>query len=158
MRLEILSAYWLYIKYLLRHKYYVSVECFKEGLYWQGIIHDWQKFLPYCFLAYAGFFNIDKVTYQEQFNKAWLKHIHNSPHHWQYWQLKEDSGLIQNIEMPEKYWKEMICDWYGASIATGNGGRVIEWYNSNKEKIQLHPSTRRKVEGHLNLNKEKYNG
>ena len=32
------------IKIILRHKYYVGIECFKLGLYWQGITHDLSKF------------------------------------------------------------------------------------------------------------------
>ena len=27
----------------------------------------------------------------DQFNRAWLLHIHRNPHHWQYWILKNDN-------------------------------------------------------------------
>ena len=36
----------IYIKHFLiicKHKWYVAIECFKRGLYWQGIIHDLSK-------------------------------------------------------------------------------------------------------------------
>lgn len=29
---------------IIFHKYYVGIECFKMGLFWQGIIHDLSKF------------------------------------------------------------------------------------------------------------------
>lgn len=45
-----------YLGYLLRHKWYVGIECFKRGLYWRGIKHDWSKFLPSEFVPYANYF------------------------------------------------------------------------------------------------------
>ena len=45
-----------YIKYLLyviQHKYYVFIECWKDGLYWHGITHDLSKFMPSEFFPYA---------------------------------------------------------------------------------------------------------
>ena len=46
-----------YMWYVIRHKYYVLIECFKVGLYWRGIMHDWSKFLPSELIPYANFFN-----------------------------------------------------------------------------------------------------
>jgi hypothetical protein len=34
-----------YLNYLLRHKWYVGIECFKKGLIWRGLVHDLSKFL-----------------------------------------------------------------------------------------------------------------
>jgi hypothetical protein len=45
-----------YLAYLLRHRWFVMLACFREGLYWQGLIHDWSKFLPGEFLPYARYF------------------------------------------------------------------------------------------------------
>lgn len=49
-----------YLKYLLCHKWYVMIECFREGLIWQGLMHDLSKFLPSEFIPYANFFYPDK--------------------------------------------------------------------------------------------------
>jgi len=38
--------YLKYLKYLLRHKWFVMLECFKEGLFWLGLTHDLSKFSP----------------------------------------------------------------------------------------------------------------
>ncbi|GHH99461.1 DUF5662 family protein [Neobacillus kokaensis] len=47
-----LHAYWRNFLYILNHKVNVLVECWKEGLYIQGIIHDWSKFsLLFIFTA-----------------------------------------------------------------------------------------------------------
>lgn len=45
-----------YLWYLIRHRWYVMLACFREGLYWQGLIHDWSKFLPGEFFPYAWYF------------------------------------------------------------------------------------------------------
>ncbi len=45
-----------YLGYLTRHRWFVMLACFREGLYWQGLIHDWSKFLPGEFLPYAWYF------------------------------------------------------------------------------------------------------
>jgi hypothetical protein len=83
---------------------------------------------------------------QKDFDLAWNSHIHKNPHHWQHWVLREDSGATKVLEMPEVYVKEMVCDWVGAGIAITGKREVREWYAKNKEKIVLHPETRKFVE------------
>jgi len=56
-----IKKYKQYLSYLIRHKWFVMLECFKEGLYWQGIIHDLSKFLPSKLFPYANFFYNKKV-------------------------------------------------------------------------------------------------
>ena len=55
----------------------------------------------------------------------------------------------QTVDMPERYWKEMICDWRGAGRAQ-NKPDTLAWYHANKDKIILNPVTRCKVEDELN--------
>jgi len=138
------------------------VECFKRGLYWQGIAHDFSKLLPSEFIPYARYFygnnsdirkGRDETGYykptdtgDKDFDYAWLLHQKRNKHHWQWWVLPEDEGGIKVLEMPDKYILEMICDWIGAGKAQGFGNNTKEWYNKNKHKMQLHPNTRKKVE------------
>lgn len=149
-----MKKYLKYFSYVFRHKWYVMVECFKYGLYWQGIIHDWSKFLPSEFVAYAEFFyggdkRKDRFYTPSQgsykFNRAWLLHQHRNPHHWQYWLLQEDDGSKFPLAMPLKYIEEMVCDWKGAGKASGYSDTPA-WYQRNKDKIILHPATRIVVE------------
>lgn len=49
----VLQAVWKNILYILEHKLNVLIECWKEGVFLQGIIHDWSKFSPQEFLPYA---------------------------------------------------------------------------------------------------------
>ena len=99
-----MKSHWQYLKYIVRHKWYVFQECRKLGIIWRGITHDLSKFrldewLPYLRKFYGTWpkqteLNVYEKTYiwprtQEDvdmdFDRAWLRHIHRNSHHWQYW-------------------------------------------------------------------------
>ena len=141
-----------YLKYLICHKFYVGVECWKVGLYWQGIVHDWSKFLPDEWFPYVHTFygsKKEQELYKQKYKEAWLKHQHRNPHHWQYWVLNNDDSTIEALPIPHKYKLEMICDWIGAGKAQGKSSptddtfkECREWYQSNSTKMILHGSVR----------------
>ena len=102
-----------YLKYLIRHKWFVFLSGLKTGApIGRLIIHDWSKFLPDEWIPYARYFyNYEGQiphSIQEDFDKAWLLHQRRNKHHWQYWVLLQDDGQIKTIQMPEKYIKEMV--------------------------------------------------
>ena len=147
---------------MVRHKWYVMIECFKVSLYWQGITHDLSKLLPSEFIPYANYFYGDKKekrdktgyykptnTGDKDFDFAWLLHQKRNKHHWQWWILPEDGGGIIILDMPIKYRKEMLCDWRGASKAQGYGDNTEGWYGKNKNKMVLSVETRDWIEGIL---------
>jgi hypothetical protein len=105
--------YWKYLKYVLKHKWFVFIECCKLGIPLRGLLHDLSKLLPSEFMPYARYFygknwyknkdwNGDRRNYipfkytedgiKEAFDLAWLKHQKRNPHHWQYWLLVMDSS------------------------------------------------------------------
>lgn len=154
-----------YLSYIVRHKWFVMLACFSRGLYWQGIKHDWSKLLPDEWFPYVEAFNGEfGYAFKEsahshqsdiqrhervmhEFDVAWLKHQHRNPHHWQHWVLRNDNGSTVALAMPAKYIGEMVSDWDGAGRAiTGRAGGTLEWYLKNRERIVLHPETRRLVE------------
>jgi len=161
-------SYVLYLWYVVRHKWYVMFECFKHGLYWQGIVHDWSKFRPCEFFPYVnhfygkkrketqerrdrtGYSKADDTVEDLAFDFAWLLHQKINKHHWQWWLLPEDEGPVKVLEMPVKYWKEMVCDWLGAARAQGVGNKannylVKEWFMKNRGRMKLNPSTEAQV-------------
>lgn len=165
--------YLKYLRYLLRHKWYVAIECFKRGLYWRGLMHDMSKFLPSEFIPYANHFfgqgsdisrGRDKTGYykptdtgDKAFDFAWFLHQKRNPHHWQWWILPEDKRdgkvLDKVLEMKEPYLTEMICDWIGAGKAQGHFSppddplrETRDWWQANNHKMRLHPYTREKIE------------
>lgn len=154
-----------YLRYITIHKWYVMIECFKRGLFLQGLLHDISKLRPDEFFPYLdSFYKKDlfpeksmvykvktKETIKESFDLAWLKHIHRNPHHWQYWILQYDEEGIKCLEMPEKYVKEMVADWIGAGIAITGKRDVLGWYDKNKDNIKLNIATRMLVEYYLGL-------
>ena len=108
--------YLKYAWYIIKHKWYVMIECFKVGLYWQGITHDLSKLLPDEWFPYANYFygfkKRDETGYykptdtgDKAFDFAWLLHQKRNPHHWQWWILPEDDGGTKILEMPLKYKK-----------------------------------------------------
>ena len=77
--------------------------------------HDQSKWEKEEYDAYDAYFYGGRKTKEvkKTFNYAWLHHIHNNPHHWQYWVLINDDpedGTVA-LDIPYRYAIEMICDW-----------------------------------------------
>ena len=143
-----------YLKYMIRHKWWVMVAGRKVGAsLWLTIIHDHSKFRYTEWNVYAQtFYTPDgKKQYDgsPEFLKAWLEHIHRNKHHWQYWILRSDNGKTEALEMPDKYIREMVADWMGAGKASTGEWECAKWYMTNKHKIILAPYTKALVENIL---------
>jgi hypothetical protein len=145
--------HWKYILYVLRHKWHV----FWAGI-WLGVdpvsllLHDWDKFLPGMWRAYASTFYAPDGTKQYKpgaaFERGWNAHEKRNKHHWQYWLLTWDSGKTTALDMPLRHRREMLADWIGAGRALGKPF-TWEWYAANKDKLHLHPDTRAWIEQRL---------
>jgi hypothetical protein len=161
-----------YLKYLLKHKWYVSIECFKQGLIWRGLMHDLSKFLPSEFIPYANFFYDkngksktirDKTghykaidTGDAKFDWAWFTHQKRNKHHWQFWILSANGSGVKIFPIQEPYLTEMFCDMIGASKAQGFKAPKDDkyfnlriWFAKNGATMQLDESTRIKIEERL---------
>lgn len=136
-----------YIKYVVKHKWYVFVECWKRGMYLHAFTHDLSKFLPSEFFYYAQYFyggnKTEEVT--KNFVKAWSLHYKRNKHHWEHWAR----GCVPE-KIPEKYINQIIADW--AAMSRVFGDTPLNYYMTNKAGITLHPETRQELE--LRLNKE----
>ena len=112
-------------------------------------IHDTSKDWPEEYNAYDAYFYGNNRSYNvvEEFNKAWLHHIHHNPHHWQYWVLIQDDSTEEIfVDMSMKYIIEMICDWWSFSWISGNLYEIFDWYDAHKTHIMLSKNTREIVE------------
>ncbi len=146
-----MKRHWNYLKYLLRHKWFVLVASGRLGLpLWRAIIHDLSKFRPSEWGPYARCFYAADGSKQyketEEFALAWRLHQIRNPHHWQYWLLRWDRGETLALRMHPTYAKEMVADWMGAGRAITGRWEAGAWYLKNKDKIELHPATRYEVE------------
>ena len=156
-----MERHWKYLKYVVRHKWYVLIECCKFGIPIRGLLHDLSKFKPAEWFPYVDYFYGDKpsprsadgsydpLSVGEDFDYAWLSHQHCNKHHWQYWILWGDLGRTKCLPMPLRYTKEMLADWRGAGKALSGKDDTLNWYQLNKDKMQLHEATRIWIEQQL---------
>lgn len=155
-----------YKKYLSAHQYAVG-----DAFYWmkknvpeifknvsnlrtiEGFIvgnHDYTKYQLDEAIPYENYFygssKSERVV--NDFNEAWLKHIHRNGHHWQHWVLindEPDAGTVA-LDIPDAYLIEMICDWWSFSFIKGDLYEIFNWYNDHKDHMILSENTRKKVE------------
>lgn len=142
-----------YLKYVLRHKCFVFVACYQMGVpFWVALLHDWDKFLPDEWFPYARtFYKPDgskQYVESPEFTNAWNTHQKRNKHHWQYWMITWDRGETECLPMPDLYRREMLADWMGAGKALGKPD-TYAWWESNRDKIKLHPETRAWIESHI---------
>ena len=148
-----IKKYLRYFWHVVKHKWFVGIECLKKGLIWESIVHDLSKFLPSEFFASANFYfgsAHDRKNWEIKFRFAWLKHLHRNKHHWQHWMLINDSFGVGVLEMPENKMMAMICDWEGCSKCVASRQDTLTWFKLNANNIKLHIITGRKVRGILN--------
>ena len=112
--------------------------------------HDESKNYREEYCAYDDYFYGGKKTKEvnEKFNYAWLHHIRNNPHHWQYWVLVNDDpeeGTVA-LDIPYEYVIEMICDWWAFSWRNGDLYEIFKWYDEHKDYMVLSKNTRELVE------------
>ena len=121
--------------------------------------HDQSKWEKEEYDAYDAYFYGGRKTKEvkKTFNYAWLHHIHNNPHHWQYWVLINDDpedGTVA-LDIPYRYVIEMICDWWSFSWSDGNLYEIFDWYNKHKDRMILSKNTRELVEDILDQIRKK---
>ena len=114
-----------HLKVITKHKFYVMIECFKRGLYWQGLVHDLSKYSLEEFVQSANYFQgtgtpINKVKSELGYSIAY-------------------EGKIKPIEnIPKKYLLEMVCDMVGASKAYLKGSynpkEPLKYFIEHKDK------------------------
>ena len=135
-----LNAWYLFWTILV-HKYYIFIWGLRLGVpIWQLIMHDCSKF---CSEEWCGYLKKNDKTSTKYLN-AWLHHQNHNKHHSQYWVLIEKGEMVA-IEMPEKYVREMICDWIAANKVYDSSEVLLDYnyFEKNRSHIlsDLHPKT-----------------
>jgi hypothetical protein len=150
-----------YLKYVLRHKWFVLIAAVKVGCpLWRAIIHDWHKFMPGEWFPYARAFydRYGNKWYKPDtdFDHAWNAHQKRGKHHWQYWLLTFDQGGVESLDMPAVYIREMMADWWGAGKGQTGNWDAVTWYEKNKSLIKLSDATREILERELRASERKF--
>ena len=118
--------------------------------------HDLSKYTMQEFPHYARSFHGDRGD-PNGFAGAWLHHIHNNPHHWQYWIYPDGftpkGSNVENgvVKMPQHYALEMIADWMGASYVYTGSWDMQKWLWENIPRIILHSDTAEYVRQTLDM-------
>ena len=140
-------------RWMVEHFREILEEIGMGELEWLIAHHDYSKESEDEYTAYDNYFYGENRSYAVvmDFNYAWLHHIHQNPHHWQYWVLTNDdpeNGSV-GLDIPQQYIIEMICDWWSFSWKTGNLFEIFNWYEKHKDYMILSEETRTFVETFL---------
>lgn len=126
-------------------KHIDAVRKFGEGIVPsnQLDIHDASKFSIEEFYGYARHFHGDRQD-PNAFASAWLHHIHNNKHHWQYYIFPDNYHLKDSdmqggiVRMSDVYVLEMLADWQAAGFVYTGNKDLSPWLTKNVPNIMLH--------------------
>ena len=109
---------WHHFLTITQHKLLVMQNCFRVGLFKQGLLHDLSKYSPAEFLTGVHYYQGDRSPNaaereEKGYSSAWLHHKGRNKHHFEYWIDysidKEHPGLV-GMKIPKKYMAEMFVD------------------------------------------------
>lgn len=146
-----------HLKTINKHKYYVTMLCFKCGLYKQGLLHDLSKYSPTELKTGAKYWvgtrspnSIERETIG--YSSAWLHHKGRNKHHYEYWidlAVDKSEGL-QGMKMPVRYVIEMFMDRIAASkVYAGKDytdSHPLNYYKKSRKYMTIHPDSRKLLE------------
>ena len=148
---------------ITEHKKLVAENCFKVGLYWQGITHDLSKYMPSEFLVGAKYYQGDRSPNNAEredigYSSAWLHHKGRNKHHYEYWidySSQNKGGITAPVEMPTKYLVEMIMDRIAASKVYNKENYTddmpLKYFTRSIDTIPMHPNTKKALYGLLRM-------
>ena len=180
-----------YREYLFKHKVFVCVGYyFLENLYSpnssgrtkfhrdlcinQLFQHDKSKMSMTEYGPYDRYFYSKDELDEEAISKykyAWNNHIHENPHHWQYWVLINDDDGEEALPMPRRYILELLCDWMSFDIIyiepdftsiepygtfKLNAHKLKKYWTDHENTMILHPSTRSSIKYMINKLEKTY--
>lgn len=152
---------WRHFKTITGHKILVMENCFRVGLFRQGLMHDLSKYSPVEFGTgvkyYQGNRSPNAAEREEKgYSEAWLHHKGRNKHHFEYW-MDYSNVTHRNdpVEMPYNYVVEMFCDRVAASkIYNGSLYKEtdpIDYFNAKHGQRTIHPKTSDEIEKLLKM-------
>lgn len=156
-----MKNYYLHLKTILIHKWYVLLACWSCGLYWEGIVHDLSKLSPTEFLELGKYYTVGRspivrARQENGVSKAWLHHMGHNKHHWQYWvDFLPNSNIGVPMTMDNISVLELICDWVGAGKAyekeRWTEERLTQYWEQHHNEFCISKETEDKILFHLNI-------
>ena len=139
------------------HRFEVMKNCFKCGIYEQGLTHDLSKYSPTEFNVSVRYFQGTRSPYMYEkehfgFSYGWLHHKGRNRHHWEYWYDMLDGKWVP-IEMPLPFLIEMVCDRVAACKVYQKekytDSSALEYYLSRNDRFYMHENTAKALEAIL---------
>lgn len=153
---------------ITHHKNLVMKNCFKVGLYKQGLLHDLSKYNPVEFVIgckyYQGYRSPNAAERDEKgYSTAWLHHKGRNKHHSEYWiDMKKDEVngyYMAGMKMPVKYVVENFMDRIAASKTYKGDDYAdncpLDYFNLTKDVLMMHPESKALLEKLLVMLAEK---
>ena len=113
-----------------------------------------EEYQPYVDKFYPDGSKSEEMIYNN-FAYAWLHHLHNNPHHPQYWYLRNDTDHSEDrvLDIPFNYIVEMLCDWGSfyymdeeKKPGINPNSRARDWYNLHGEEFGFSDNTKNQIE------------
>lgn len=150
---------------ITRHRWLVREGCFKVGLIWQGLTHDLSKYSPAEFMVGAKYYQGNRSPNgaerdEKGYSEAWMHHKGRNKHHYEYWtDMSLQTHKYEAVMVPRKYLVEMVMDRRAACIVyqgkNYNPSSALTYLENSKEKLLMHPETRRQLEYILTMLRDK---
>lgn len=142
-----------------KHRRVVKKLCFKVGLIKQGLVHDLSKYSFVEFWNGVKYFDGHKSPHVYEriykgYSDAWMHHKGRNKHHMDYWtDINYKTGMTEPVEMPKKYYAEMLCDRIAAAkIYNGKNytdSKPLDYFLRTRHENICHPKTDANIETHL---------
>lgn len=116
-KIPFFKAFFSHLHTVNRHRRLVRKNCFKVGLYYQGLVHDLSKYSPAEFWVGVKYYQglrspnvAERMT--EGYSRAWMHHKGRNKHHHEYWTdySIETGNILEFMEMPKRYFVESLMD------------------------------------------------
>lgn len=155
--------WWEHLKTITKHKMEVMKNCFRAGLYKQGLLHDLSKYSWTEFSVGAKYYQgtrspNDAEREDKGYTTSWLHHKGRNKHHLEYWMDYDVDRSVANLvgmPMPKEYIIEMFCDRVAACKIYGKENytdrSAWDYYKKGRAPRLLHPESKKTLERYLKM-------
>ena len=146
---------WKHFCTITKHRWKVRSGCFRVGLYWRGLVHDLSKYSPSEFISGAKYYQGTRSPNSREreligYSTAWMHHKGRNKHHFEYWtDLDLKTRTYQPVEMPRKFFIEMIMDriaackiYHGKDYRDGDALEYLIRSAEGRDMQMMHPQTK----------------
>ncbi len=146
---------WKHFCTITKHRWAVRRGCFRVGLYWRGLVHDLSKYSPSEFITGAKYYQGTRSPNSRErelvgYSTAWMHHKGRNKHHYEYWtDLELKSRKYKPVEMPRKYFIEMIMDriaacktYHGKNYKNSDPLEYLLTSAEGRDTEMMHPQTK----------------